>query len=404
MMVNNKVFSVREVNQYAKNLILNDAILNEINISGEVVGYRPHHSGHLYFTLKDENNSINCVMFKTYADYLPFKVQNGAKVVVTGSVTIYEVTGSYQVAVKAMKPFGMGDLQLKIEKLKEELYSLGYFDNANKKALPTYPKNVCIITSKTGAVLQDILNISNRRNKGINVYVYHTQVQGETAKYDIAQAINEVNKLDYIDTIILARGGGSFIDLLPFNEEEVATAIFKSRIPIVSAIGHETDYTIADLVADFRASTPSEAAEICFVQTDDLIAELIFLKDMLDTNLNRKLNLEVEKIDRIKNHKFFIDPLYIKNKYNDELMNDYNKLNNVIDKKLNDNKLILSHLTRLTNSLNPLNILEKGFSVTEKDDGSIIKNIKDVKVSDTIITKVNDGFIKSSVIDKGKIK
>ncbi len=396
---NIKTFSVTELNGYVKNLLLNDVILNNIFVTGEVVGYKKHFSGHLYFTLKDEESSINCVMFKHATKFLPYPIENGMKVVISGTASIYSKTGSFQITCRSIKPHGVGDLQIKIDQLKSKLDSEGLFDKSRKKAIPMYPKNIGIVTSDTGAVLHDILNISNRRNKNIKVFIYHSQVQGENAHYEIAKAIDEICKNDFLDIVILARGGGSFLDLLPFNEEVVARSIANATIPVISAVGHETDFTIADFVADLRCATPSEAGEIAFPDVSELKDELFSYNEHLFNIMSMKYLDKYNELKDIKQSRFFENPLNMV--YDEELKikNFKEKLDKAIINKLTKEKENIVFKSRLLEANNPIHNLVKGYSITSFNDENL-KSIEEVKVGDNITTTLTDGEITSKVVNK----
>ncbi len=394
---NRKSFSVSELNTYVKGVLLNDVILNDIYIVGEVVGLKEHFSGHLYFQVKDIDSAINCVMFKFNASLMPMKIENGMKVLIHGSVTIYEKTGSFQIVCKEMKPFGVGDLQIKIDLLKKKLSTEGFFDLSLKKKIPTFPKNVAIITSDTGAVLHDILNISSRRNKNIKVYVYHSQVQGEKAHIEISKAIDEVGKLDYIDVIILARGGGSFLDLLPFNDEMVARSIFNCKIPLVSAVGHETDYTIADMVADKRCATPSEAAEVVFYDENELKEELYRYSNYLHSLILQKYKANLSELESIKNLKVFANPTVLIEKEKSALLLAKDKMSQNIKNTLEKDKNKLLFSARILEANSPINNFVKGYSLTKTEDGNLLKSIKKLNEGDTIVTTLSDGIVTSRV-------
>ncbi|MFV0440102.1 MAG: exodeoxyribonuclease VII large subunit [Lachnospirales bacterium] len=393
---NFKAFSIEQLNNYAKNLLLNDVILSNFYVVGEVVGLKSHYSGHMYFSLKDENASINCVMFKGSAGLLPFSVENGMKVIVGGRITLYEKTGSFQIICNSMKPFGYGELQLKIDQLKEKLLKSGYFSNENKLQIPVYPKNVAIITSDTGSVLQDILNVSRRRNKSIKIFVYHTKVQGENANLEISEAIDEVNKLSHIDLIILARGGGSFLDLLPFNSEEVANSIFKCKIPLISAVGHETDFSISDMVADLRCATPTEAGEVAFPLREEMLDVLDRFLNVFDTIVSQKIIFAKQELLEIENNKFFVNPDNLLKQQEVNLQNILDKLNFMIDSKEKLYKNEFVYIGKLLEANSPVNNILKGYSVTMQED-KVVKKISDVKPNDKIVTKVSDGTIFSKV-------
>ena len=253
--------SVSELNSYIKNKIADDEYLNNVLIKGEISNFKNHYTGHMYFTLKDENSLIKCIMFKSYAQKLDFMPKDGMKVFVLGGVSVFERDGIYQIYVKAMQEDGVGILYKKYEELKQRLDEEGYFDESHKQKIPLMPKVIGVLTSQTGSVIRDIINVSTRRNPNVQIRLYPVPVQGEGAAEKIADGIRFMNENNLADVLILARGGGSLEDLWPFNEEIVAHAIYNSKLPIISAVGHETDFSISDFVADLRAPTPSAAAE-----------------------------------------------------------------------------------------------------------------------------------------------
>src|SRR5471030_150510 len=260
--MNIKTLTVSEVTNYIKRMLDNDFILSNLSVKGEISNLKYHGSGHIYFTLKDSNGKVNCVMFKGSAVSLDFVLEEGMEVIIKGRVSIYPATGSFQLYCDEIKKEGIGDLFIKFEKLKEKLSKAGYFDEACKKPLPKYPKKIGIVTSPTGAAILDIINVSTRRSKLVDLILYPASVQGINAYKEIITGINYFNKKKSVDIIIVGRGGGSIEELWNFNEEELAKAIFNSKIPIISAVGHEIDFTISDFVADVRAATPSQGAEI----------------------------------------------------------------------------------------------------------------------------------------------
>ena len=269
-----KVYSVSQLNKYIKIIMDNDTFLNDINITGEITNFKAHYSGHLYFTLKDDTSTIKCVMFKGNAMYLKFKPGDGMKVVISGQVSVFERDGVYQIYCKSMIPEGVGELYIAYEQLKKKLDKEGLFDEKYKKRLPFLPNRVGVITSRTGAVIRDIINVSTRRYPNVNLLIYPASVQGVNVAKTVISGIKTFNKLNNVDVIIIARGGGSFEDLFGFNDESLAREVFNSHIPIVSAVGHETDFTICDFVSDLRAPTPSAAAELVYPQYSDIIQKI----------------------------------------------------------------------------------------------------------------------------------
>ena len=290
MLLERKIYSVSQINRYIRGVLENDVILSGVWVRGEISNFKKHTSGHLYFTLKDSDGAISCIMFKGDADIMPFVPENGMSAVIYGYVSLYEKTGQYQLYAQIIEPYGIGSLAAAYEQLKRKLSEEGLFDEDFKRPICRFPKKIAVITSPTGAAIRDIINISHRRNPAAEIVVVPVLVQGERAADTIVQAIKDVNEWKKADTIIVARGGGSIEDLWAFNEEKVARAIFASNIPVISAVGHETDFTIADFVSDLRAPTPSAAAELA---VNDIFADIAYinsLKDRLDFALQSRFS------------------------------------------------------------------------------------------------------------------
>lgn len=391
------ITTVTELNRYLKRSFDSNEILNDIWIKGEISNFKLHFSGHMYFTLKDEASQLKCVMFKSSASYLKFVPSDGMKVVCHGKITVFERDGSYQLYPDTMIPDGVGDLYVAYEKLKARLEQEGLFDTKHKKAIPSYPKRIGVVTSPTGAAVRDIINVLTRRCKRSEILIFPVQVQGDGAGEDIANMIYKINRLNACDVIITGRGGGSIEDLWAFNEEIVARAIFQSEIPVISAVGHETDYTIADFVSDMRAPTPSAAAEIA-VKDDNEVRNNIFLNHkamyhMLADRINRSAHILSDILARpvFKDRTGFID-----NKR--EYINEMHKLifdaaNHKKEKMTFEFVNIISKLE----ALNPLSVMKRGFSSVSKD-GKIIKNASDLKCDDIIDIRFCQGEKKAKII------
>ena len=301
--------SVSELNNYIKEKVGNDEFLNNVYIKGEISNFKHHYTGHLYFTLKDENSLIKCIMFKTYTANLNFAPKDGMKVLILGTVSVFERDGIYQIYCKAMQEDGIGDLYAKYERLKNKLQEEGLFDKAHKKEIPFMPKVIGVLTSQTGSVIRDIINVSTRRNPNVYLRLLPVPVQGEGAAIKIADAIRLMNDKKLADVIILARGGGSIEDLWPFNEEVVARAIFESELPVISAVGHETDFTIADFVADLRAPTPSAAAELAVPNIIELKEKIAKYNNRFGIALTKRVELMKMHYEKVMNSKVFREPL-----------------------------------------------------------------------------------------------
>ena len=382
--------SVTELNSYVKQKIGEDEYLNNVLVRGEISNFKNHYTGHLYFTLKDENSLIKCIMFKSYTQNLNFIPKDGMKVVVFGTVSVFERDGVYQIYCKAMQNDGMGDLYTKYEELKNKLQIEGLFNEEYKKPIPYMPKVIGVLTSQTGAVIRDIINVSTRRNPNIYIRLLPVPVQGEGAAEKIADAIHLMNENKLADVIILARGGGSLEDLWPFNEEIVASAIFNSELPVISAVGHETDFTIADFVADLRAPTPSAAAELA-------VQDIELVKDTLE-NYNKRYKLALKKkvdlmrlrYEKCMQNRFFKEPLQkINEKYIqiDMIVKRMQlKVTDNFNKSKNQAVTVISRL----DTLSPLKTLVRGYSITQFN-GKIVKSSKDLKTDDEVSIRFSDG-------------
>ena len=393
-----KYLTVSALTRYIKYKFDKDLNLQNVLLEGEISNFKRHSRGHFYFTLKDENTQITAMMFQSYASKVDFEPKDGDKVLVKGNVTVYEATGSYQIVVKEMKVSGAGDLYIAYEKLKKELESLGLFDASHKLPIPSIPKVVGVITSPTGAAIHDILTTIERRFPLCRVILYPALVQGEGAKESIVKQIKKANDDKLCDVLIVGRGGGSIEDLWAFNEKIVAYAIYESQIPIISAVGHEVDFTIADFVADRRAPTPTGAAEMATPDKDAI-------KESIGKNidrLNQSIKLYIENLkvvlgnidkrlealspnERIKNQRNILKELY-------------KKLDLLIGMQFDRKALEFKLLKERLELLNPLSIMDKGYSIASTEKG-IIRSIKEVKENDDLSIKVVDGQIKTKVIE-----
>ena len=393
--------TVTQLNSYIKDKIAGDEFLNTVYIKGEISNFKHHYTGHMYFTLKDENSLIKCIMFKTYTSHLDFVPKDGMKVLILGSVSVFERDGVYQIYCRAMQEDGLGTLYKAYEKLKEDLEKEGLFDENHKKKIPKYPRTIGVLTSQTGSVIRDIINVSTRRNPNVNIKLLPVPVQGEGAGEKIANAIRIMNEKVNPDVLIIARGGGSLEDLWPFNEEIVARAIYASEIPIISAVGHETDFTIADFVADLRAPTPSAAAELAVPDITAVKLDIEKYNNRLKMALMKKLEVMKLRYEKCMATKAFKNPL-------DRIENNYVRLDNYIklihlgiSNKYKDNKNRFINIISKLDSLSPLKTLSRGYSITQKE-GKIIKSIDDVEKDDEIDIKLIDGSIKAIVVGGNK--
>ena len=389
--------SVTELNKYIKEKIDGDEYLNSILVKGEISNFKNHYSGHLYFTLKDENCLIKCIMFKSYALKLNFEPKDGMKVMVFGSVSVFERDGVYQIYVKAMEEDGLGDLYTKYQELKNKLEAQGLFDPEHKMKIPMMPKVVGVLTSQTGSVIKDIINVSTRRNPNVYIKLLPVPVQGEGAAEKIAEGIYLMNKKRLADVLIIGRGGGSLEDLWPFNEEVVANAIYNSEIPIISAVGHETDFTIADFVADLRAPTPSAAAELAVPDIFEVKDKIANYKKRLRVSLLRNLELMRLRYQKCMASAIFKEPTrQIQDKYLrlDTIMKS---LTTEIHNKLKQEKSNYVELIAKLDALSPLKTMARGYAIAQKD-GKVIKSVNELSKDDIIDLKLCDGTRQAKVL------
>ena len=394
------VYTVSELTKYIR-VIVEDSFPG-IWVEGEISNFILHSSGHIYFTMRDANSTLKCAFFKRANEKLKFKLKDGMKVICFGSVSIYEARGDYQLIVEDAEPKGVGALQLQFQQLKEKLQKEGLFDPKYKVPIPFLPTRIGVVTSPTGAAIQDILNIARRRFSNVEIIINPVKVQGADAKDEIAAAIRQFNKLKNIDVIIVGRGGGSLEDLWPFNEEVVARAIFESEIPLISAVGHEIDYTISDFVADFRAPTPSAAAELVIPKKEDLEKLIKTALTRLNNAICGKIDVLKTELNNLKESYILRQPLnYIiqQEQRIDDLRKDINiRIGHVVE--IYDNKF--AHIISKLEALSPVSILKRGYSITTKfQDGGILKDVKSLKTGDEVETKLGNGKFRSRVEEIG---
>ncbi|MGL5149962.1 MAG: exodeoxyribonuclease VII large subunit [Clostridium sp.] len=394
-----KTLSVTEVSSYLKKIIDNDFILNNLSVKGEISNLKYHGSGHIYFSLKDEVSKINCVMFKSKAILLDFDLEEGMEVEIKGRVSIYNGNGSLQLYCDEIKEEGLGELFIKFERLKEKLSKEGLFDEINKRELPKYPKRIGIVTSNTGAAIKDIINVARRRNSKIDLVLYPAKVQGEGAYREVIEGINYFNYNQNVDIIIIGRGGGSIEELWNFNEEELAYEIFNSSIPIISAVGHEVDYTISDFVADVRAATPSQGAEIAVPREEEMNYELELLEERLNSyisNLFKSNRDELNTLNRVL--KLNSPEIKIVNSYN-ELDTIHSKLSLIMKNRISLEKEKLKGFNSLLMARNPISLLEKGYVIIEDENG-IISSKNHLENEKEISILFKDGKVRGSFTKK----
>ena len=415
-----KYLTISAITRYLKAKFDVDENLQTVFLKGEISNFKAHTSGHFYFSLKDENSKINAIMFRSNASKVLFKPSDGMKVLVTGRISVYEAMGSYQIYVDEMLEDGVGNLYIAFEQLKKKLQAEGLFDSEHKRPIPKIPKRVGIITASTGAAIRDIMTTIRRRFPICETILFPTLVQGENAKDDIVRNIERAQEYD-LDVLIVGRGGGSIEDLWPFNEEIVARAIYNSKIPVISAVGHEVDFTIADFVADLRAPTPTAAAELAVPNMSDLKKHIDQLSIRLNEAIYKKVNYLKLYLDSVKNSFVIKNPqiMFENKKQSLSLIND--KLNELmvgkVDKYKNEfeklkksyvlaspqllykDKIVeVKNIIDKLNLLNPLNILSRGYSVTFLNDKAL-KSVKKVKLNDILDVKLSDGSLKTKVLE-----
>lgn len=423
-MQNRPALTVSALTKYIKVKLENDQHLKTIYLKGEISNFTHHRSGHLYFTLKDDNAQIRAMMFQGYANSLTFKPKDGDDVIIRGSISLYEPRGDYSIVVNQMELAGIGELYKELERLKKMYEELGYFDQSSKKPIPKFPQKIGVITSSTGAVIQDIRNTVNRRYPLTKILLYPSKVQGEGAALDIASKIKRANDLAEVDVLIVGRGGGSIEDLWAFNEAIVVEAIYSSKIPIIAAIGHETDFTISDFVADLRSPTPTAAAEQATPNIDDLVDDLEYtikkintlFKDIIENKKIKILNLD-QRIyllspqnklksytDKVKNYHVSINQLYrlVLNKYNQKFDRLYSSLKPNYEKVYLNKRQNFFILTEKLSGLNPLTYLSKGFALTKIGE-KITTSINDVDIGDELSVTYQDGTVLTKVVKKGEV-
>ena len=415
---NQRYLTISVINRYLKDQFDRNEHLRNVYLKGEISNFKGHTTGHLYFSLKDENSRINAIMFSSNAKKLNFVPSDGKKVLVSGRISVYESTGSYQIYVDDMQEDGVGNLYLAYEKLKADLEKEGLFDKKYKKPLPKYPNTIGIVTAPTGAAIKDILSTIRRRYPICKTILFPALVQGEYAKEDIVKKINMAQEYD-LDVLIVGRGGGSIEDLWAFNEEIVARAIFASRIPVISAVGHEIDFTIADFVADMRAPTPTGAAEMAVPNLSDLTTYLEQLSIRGKESMNKRINYQRLLLDSLKSSYVIKSPMIMYDNKKQKLDLSVEKMNSIITNKVKtynqkleylkssyilknpeslykDKKNNLGVLLEKLELVSPIHVLKRGYSVT-KQDNKVITSIKDITTNKPLIVKLQDGEVETEV-------
>lgn len=382
--------TVSDLNQYMKNKIAEDEYLSNILVKGEISNFKNHYTGHMYFTLKDEKSLIKCIMFKSYAQKLNFMPKDGMKVFLLGGVSVFERDGVYQIYVKVMEEDGLGDLYTKYQELKNKLEEQGLFDEEHKMIIPKMPKVIGVLTSQTGSVIKDIMNVATRRNPNVVIRLLPVPVQGEGAAEKIADGIAYMNRNKLADVLILARGGGSLEDLWPFNEEIVAHSIYHSEIPIISAVGHETDFTISDFVADLRAPTPSAAAELAVPDVYEVKQKIMTYQNRLRMALMKKVQIMKLRYEKSMSSFVFKEPTRRIQENYIRIDHQVKQLENFIQTRQEQEKTKYGKLVAKLDAYSPLKTLARGYSITQKE-GKVITKQAELDLGDVVEIRFMDG-------------
>ena len=391
-----KIYSVFQINTYIHNMFKEDYLLSDVSVSGEISNLKYHSSGHIYFTLKDEQSAISCAIFRSYASKLNIVLKDGDKIVANGSIGNYVPSGSVSFSITSVEYAGVGDLTVKFEELKNKLSEQGLFDKEFKKPIPKFPKTIGVVTAPTGAAIRDIISVSKRRNPYISIILYPALVQGEGAAASIVNGIETLQKYG-VDVIIVGRGGGSLEDLWAFNEEEVAYAIFQCDIPIISAVGHEIDVTISDFTADLRAATPSAAAELAVPDVSQIISDLDDYSKSLERDIKRVVDINKRKIELYTSKLTALSP---QNKLSKQkiLIDSYNKnidllIKNIIKRKRSE----VENLSNRLKGVSPLERLKAGMAYLTDDTGKRIVGVASLNINDSVKITMKDGYAKGRI-------
>ena len=395
---NAEIFSVTMLNEYIKNIFENNRTLSSVTVRGEISNFTNHRSGHLYFSLKDSDGQIRAVMFRSRAQGLKFMPESGMKVIIHGSVTVYPRDGSYQIYVSSMQPDGIGALYLAYEQMKARLAEEGLFDDIHKKPIPMYPRRIGVITSPTGAAVRDIINVTGRRYPMADIYLYPALVQGAGSEDSLVRALDYLDKSGLCDVIIIGRGGGSIEDLWSFNSEKLARRIFDAKTPIISAVGHETDFTICDFVSDMRAPTPSAAAEIAVPDRRELMMRVDQLDERLATALIRNVQRARERLNALSDRAGADSVRRMIDGKRDEVNYLNEKSTLLIRSILQVKRDMLSSSAAKANALSPLSTLSRGYSVAEKDN-VVIKSVNEISKGDRLTLIMRDGTAVTEVVE-----
>lgn len=400
-----KPVKVSQLNAYIKRVLQSDPLLSSVSVVGEVSNLKFHGTGHVYFTLKDQNSKINCFLSADNLRHLRFELSDGMEITAEGYIYLYEKGGTYSLNIRDIQVAGLGNLSIAFEKLKEKLSKEGLFDEKYKKPIVSFPHKIVVITSESGAAVRDVIKIIKNRNNIVDILVYPVLVQGPGAAPDIAEAIKQVNLLfPETDTIIVGRGGGSIEELWAFNEEIVARSIFESKIPVISAVGHEIDFTISDFVADKRAETPTAAAQMAVPDINELKSYILQLKNNLEQQVANSIRGK-----ELKLQSYNMEALLSKfenriNLQQNSINNHYKEMFTIIDKLIYNRKTKIDFIKQQIEALNPRNIIERGYSAITNSEGELINSVEDLNNDDTFFATLKDGRIKGSVINIRKDK
>ena len=390
------VYSVGQINSYIKNMFRQDFVLSRISVKGEISNCKYHTSGHVYFTIKDESGTLSAIMFASQAAKLTFRLENGMQVIVTGRIDVYERDGRYQLYASGIKQDGLGDLYIRFEKLKREYEQMGYFANEYKRHIPLFSKKIGIVTASTGAAIHDIMNIAYRRNPYVSLILYPALVQGDNAKYSIVKGIETLDKMG-LDVIIAGRGGGSIEDLWAFNEPMVVEAVFDAQTPIISAVGHETDFTITDFVADLRAPTPSAAAELAVADISLIEQKIMAYNEALNSSLMGIIDGKRNYLDKCELKLRFLSPSNQLDENRQRLMGIEDSLNNIMMNKYKDARHRLQIYASRLQEASPLTRLSAGYAYVQNENGEKVSSVRKLKRGDKLKVQFKDGYADTSV-------
>jgi len=394
------VLSITQVNEYIRNRMDSDGLLTNLAVKGEISNYKVYPSGHHYFTLKDDGASLRCVMFKGNAIRLRFRPDNGLKVIAMGKISVYPRDGAYQLYCNTMVMDGIGDLYAAFEQLKAKLAAQGLFDPSHKKSLPRYPGRIGIVTSSAGAAIHDMLRILRKRYPITNVFLLPVRVQGAEAPEEIAAAIAYANQYKLADLLIVGRGGGSIEDLWAFNDERVAFAIYNSKIPVISAVGHEPDVTISDYVADLRAATPSNAAELAVADQDALRIALDSMSGAMITALQRQLTASRRHLNVLAASNVLQGPMQYFDRRRTALEHLSSRLCASYSSRISFQKQKFVELTAMLDAMSPLKVLTRGYAMTKDASGIVVRSVRQIQIGDRIDVTLSDGYVTAAVVDR----